>query len=168
MVIHCLYTHDGLFTLHFPTRTRIINTSSPAFRQHSQRIQKKLLFCVQPFPLPCPSLSFQNSQHMETIVGSKFFCTSVSSRWKKGGRACVCLCWVWLITPTLCSISWIVHIPSLPSKKESSHSLWQVSKQLYSCQNNHKPLLSFLPHSPRGRVFPDKEHLHSKNGNGEG
>lgn len=63
-VTYCLHTHYGLFTLPFPARR---HTSSSAFRQHSQRIQKKLLLCVQPFPLPCPSSSLPRSQHMETI-----------------------------------------------------------------------------------------------------
>lgn len=56
------------------------------------------------------------SAHGNNTAGSQFFCTSVSARWTKGGPACVCPCWVPLITPTLRSISWIVHIPSLLSK----------------------------------------------------
>lgn len=68
---------------------------------------------------PSPSLFVfpSRSAHGNNTVGSQFFCTSVSSWWTKGGPACVCLRWVPLITPTLCSISWIVRIPSLLSKK---------------------------------------------------
>lgn len=165
---YCLYMHYGWFTLYSPlsnSHTHFLLSLQTAFPEDTEE-------AVVVLPTLPPSLSFSVSPslsaHGNNTVGSKFFCAFVSLWWKKGGRACVCLCLAWLITPTLCSISWIVHIPWLASKKKkSSHSLWQVSKQ-YSCQNNHTPLPSSHLIYPEAMSFQIKNTFKVKNKNREG
>lgn len=124
----------SLFRLPFPTHTHILQTSSSAFRQHSQRIQKKLLLCLQPFPLSCPSTSPPCFQHMETIRLDRN--SSVHSQAHDERKEIE-------LVPACVRGDYLEDSShnSLQTKKEGSHSLWQISKQ-FSCQNNHMPLLS--------------------------
>lgn len=123
------------------------------------------------FPTLPPSLSFSVSPllsaHGNHTVGSKFFCTFVSSRWRKRGWACVCKCTVWLITPALYSISWTVQIPWLPSIKESLQFIAGFKAAILLSKQPHI-FTVFSPHSAWGCIFPDKEHFQSKNENREG
>lgn len=86
----------------------------------------------------------------------------MSSLRKKRGQACVCLCSVWLITTTPCLISWIVHIPSLPSKKGELSQFMAGFKATLLSKQPHSFLLSFHLNRPKAASFQIKKKLHSK------
>lgn len=150
----CVWTRSGncsLFLTHFPTHTPTHTLSTLPL---SQRIQKKLL-CFQPSPLPrlCPS--HPRSRHMETIQLDLNSSVHLGAH-NKDKRLSSCLLVLGVINNP---DSWLNLLDSshaiTPILKRITLSWRQVSKQLYSCQNTHKPLVS---HSPWGNVFPDKEH----------
>lgn len=114
LIVHWVKLNPSL--IHFPAQIQITHPSSTAFRQHSLRIQKKLLFCFQPFPQSWP-LSFFHSPPAHRNNAVKFFCIPLSPGRKKGGRGCVSVHRVWLIIPVLCSIYRIVDITPVLKKK---------------------------------------------------